>query len=99
MKIQKINEFYKKESTIINEGLYKTPTYKEKVFSSLIHLIMDDRGISEKSFDEVDRLIDNLREYFKEDKVNKVINEFEENGRRENYCAEFIYDTMIKNKK
>lgn len=99
MKVHKINEYYKEEESLtINEGLFKTPTYKEKVFSSLIHLIMDDKGISEKSFDEIDRLTDNLREYFKDVKVDNVVKEFEEEGRRENFCAEFIYDAMIKNK-
>jgi predicted metalloendopeptidase len=96
-----MNEYYKKEEPItINEGMsdiFKTPTYKEKVFSSLLNLMMDDQGISEKDFDSTDRLMNKLREFFKDEKVTNVINEFEEEGRRDNYCAEFIYDAMIKN--
>lgn len=101
MKVQKMNEYYKKEeSYIINEGLsdiFKPATYKEKVFGSLLHLMMDEQNISEKDFKRTDDLMDKLREFFKDDKVNNVINEFEEEKRRNNYCAEFIYDAMIKN--
>jgi hypothetical protein len=101
MIVQKLNEYYKKEEDIhiVSEGFkMKPPTYKEKVFSSLLHLMMDEQGISEKSFKETDNLIEKLKEFFKDEKVDNVINEFEEEGRRNTYCAEFIYDAMIKNK-
>ena len=42
--------------------------------------------------------MDKVKEFFKDEKVTNVINEFEEEGRRDNFCAEFIYDAMIKNK-
>jgi len=99
MKVQKLNEYYKEEESFtINEGIFKSPTYKEKVYSCLLHLMMDDQGISEKDFKSVDNLMDKVKEFFKDEKVTNVINEFEEEGRRDNFCAEFIYDAMIKNK-
>lgn len=100
MKVQKLKEYNKEENCVINEGLsdiFKPATYKEKVFSSLLHLMMDEQKISEKDFNRTDNLMDKLREFFKNDNVNNVINEFEEEERRDSYCAEFIYDAMIKN--
>ncbi len=99
MKVQKINEYNKTEEPyMINEGLFTPPTYKEKVYSSLLHLMMDDQGISEKDFKSVDNLMDKVKEFFKDEKVINVINQFEEEERRDTFCAEFIYDAMIKNK-
>jgi predicted metalloendopeptidase len=101
MKVQKLNEYNKNDETyVIQEGIsdiFKPATYKEKVFSSLLHLMMDEQSISEKDFKRIDVLMEKLREFFKDNRVNNVINEFEEEERRNSYCAEFIYDAIIKN--
>jgi hypothetical protein len=101
MKVQRLNEYYKEEETYrIDEGIFniKPPTYKERVISCLIHLMMEEQQVSEKDFKRTDSLIDEIKNFFVDnDRVNNVIKEFEEEGRRVNYCAEFIYDAMIKN--
>lgn len=104
MKVQKMNEYHKEEETYrIDEGMgnvfkYKPPTYKERVYNNLLHLMMEEQEISEKDFKRTDDLIDKLKTFFKEnERVDNVINEFEEEKRRPTYCAEFIYDAMIKN--
>ena len=100
--VQKINEYYKEEETYkIDEGIgsiFKPPTYKERVYSNLLHLMMEEQKVSEKDFERTDDLIDKIRTFFKDnERVDNVINEFEEENRRPTYCAEFIYDAMIKN--
>lgn len=99
MIIKKLNDF--EEIYSINENLsdiFKKPTYEEKVRSSLMYIIMEEKQISEKSFDRIDSLINHINEFFKNNnKVKDIIKEFEDKKSRNHYCAEFIYDNLIKN--
>ncbi len=95
MKIKRFNQINENISNI-----FKPLTYKELVSRSLLDIIMREKGISEKDFNRVDNLIKNIKDYFNNnDKIDNIIKNFEEKESRTEYCAEFIYDNIIKNNK
>lgn len=74
------------------------PTYSDKVKSSIIDIISNVKGISEKDFTTYDTLKERVeKELYHNDDVIEIINNFEEDEKRINYCAEHIYETYIKN--
>lgn len=95
MKIKRFDQLNEDISSI-----FKPYTYKELVSRSLLDIIMREKEISEKDFSRIDNLIKNINDYFNNnDKIDTIIKEFEEKQSRSEYCAEFIYDNIIKNKK
>ena len=57
-------------------------------------------GISEKSFSEYDRVITDVAEFFKNNKLaNNIINELEKSKSRPEYVAEKIYNEMFQSSK
>lgn len=82
-----------KENNIFNMEY----TYKKRVKSALLDIIMDVEGISEKSFKQVDDKIQYIKDIFVSNKqIENIINECESQNKRYKYCAEFIYENIIK---
>lgn len=82
MKIVKINEFF----------TFKEKTYNDKVIDHIISIICDENHISEKSFREVDTVIDMVKNFMLNINLNDLIETFEYNECRYQFCAEIIYD-------
>jgi len=94
MNINKFNEFNKLNEEITYEELgLKTPTYEDDVRSYVVDILMEVNHISEKSFEEVNKISKKVKEIFNEVyDIKKIINSFENNGSRIRFTAEYIYD-------
>ena len=68
---------------------------KERVKSDLISIIMEEEGVSEKSFSSVDKIISDVDKFYTEE-IFKISNEMYNQGKRTNYIAEFLYDEYYK---
>jgi hypothetical protein len=98
--IKKFNEYTTNES--FRDNLKDMPledmmnhksSYKDKVASSLIDIITNERGISEKSFSEYDNVIAEVDNFYNTNKeeLDDLLETFEINEYRNQYCAEKIY--------
>lgn len=94
--IQKFDNFISESlSSIFN----KEYTYKDKVASSLVNILMDVNGISEKSFSQVDNLIANVKDVLSNNqKAIEIILAYESDDKRPDFCAEMIYDMLLRKK-
>ena len=84
----------------VNENfdfIFKEPKYIDKVGSSLLSIIMNEERISEKSFKQVDEKMDFVNNLFHDEDIKEKINKFSDEGKRHDYCAEYLYDEYIKN--
>jgi hypothetical protein len=73
-------------------------TYKDGVKSALLNIIMEEEHISEKAFKLVDEKLKFIKDLFTNNKqIESIINECEAQDKRYKYCAEFIYENVIKN--
>jgi hypothetical protein len=66
-----------------------------KVKSGLMEILREESGISEKSFSEYQRVIDEVNNRFDDSMTNYSINEYR-NGKRIGYICELIYDQYFK---
>lgn len=66
-----------------------------KVKSGLIEILREEGGISEKSFSEYQKVIDEVNNRFDDSMTNYSINEYR-NGKRIGYICELIYDQYFK---
>ena len=95
--IQSLNEWYKypKNASIFNMPEY---TYIDKVFDNLLYIIMQEKGISEKSFKLVDDNKDYLEKFFDNNKEILIkIDRFSNENKRSEYCAEYLYSQYFQN--
>ena len=82
-----------KENNIFNTEY----SYKKLVKSALLNIIMDVERISEKSFKQVDEKIQYIKNIFENNRqIENIINDCESQSKRYKYCAEFIYENVIK---
>ena len=100
--IQKYGEF-------LNEGLFDKPKFDsiEDIFAyqrphqtnignQLLSILMEVRKVSEKAYESLNQLESELEElYAKNPAIETTIREFQEQGKRDAYCAEYIYDTYL----
>lgn len=69
--------------------------FKDQLKSILIHIIMEEKKISEKSFREVDKVVEDMNESITSEileEANKLYNE----DKRLNFIGEIIYDKYFK---
>lgn len=71
------------------------PEYKTRVKDSLVDIITNDRGISEKSFSEYDNVIKEVGMLKYDGEVGTWMEMYERKGSRPEYVAEKIYDEFI----
>jgi len=99
MKIKKysemINESFKdnKKGMGLHQLLNHKSSYKDLVYRKLYDVICDEDGISEKAFSALDELTETLEKFYEENKseLDSIIQKFEDENKRSNYCAEEIY--------
>lgn len=90
------NRLEKRKSNMVrlNENLFVEYSYKDRVSSDLKRVIMDIRGISEKSFSLLDELDIEIDDFCTED-IENIINDFEIKKYRSKFCAEFLYNKFF----
>lgn len=66
-----------------------------RIKSDIIEIIMDENSISEKSFNEYNKIIKLVEEKFNEDILSKAV-ELYNSGKRIKYIAEILYDEYFK---
>lgn len=95
MIIKKYNE--------LNENFYsyfgmKEPTFEDNIRSYVVEIVREVKHVSEKSFQQYDEIIKQVKDLFKSNtEIKKTINEFKEKGYRKQFIAEHIYENYIKN--
>ena len=78
-------------------SLFKEPSYAEKVKSSLLHILMDHKQVSEKSFNEVDNLSGTIDQLFTKSKeLRDYVDKCEKDEKRPSYTAENLFDQYKK---
>jgi len=78
---------------------FPVPEYKTKVKDSLVNIITNERGISEKSFSDYDSVIKEVGDYFKaNDEAVRLIDEFKNKNLRPEYAAEALFSKFETNK-
>lgn len=69
---------------------------KERVINSIIEIIREERGISEKSFKEYDEIINFVKDIFNNDMLERSSLLYKQ-GKRISYISEILYDESFKN--
>jgi hypothetical protein len=89
--IKSINEWYKQQDlTKITFSVEKT--YVDKVFDNLMDIICQEKGISEKSFKDIDNTRNYLESFFDNNsEILLEIDVFNSHKERTKYCAEYLY--------
>ena len=96
-----IDKYGDKLKTDKSWGDLKFPVseYKTRVKDFLVHIIMEDRGVSEKSFKAFDEIISEVKDFFiNNDAMTKLIKEYEAKKARPEYVAEKIYNEHYNTK-
>jgi hypothetical protein len=89
--------------SFINESIASifnyTKTYSDDVSRSLINIIMNANGVSEKDFSRVDGIMKNVKDLLSNnDDAKDIIAEFESEDKRVDFCAEYIYHYIVNKK-
>jgi hypothetical protein len=72
-------------------------TFVDDVFDQLVQIICDVNGISEKNFKDWDNTTKYVKGYF--DNNQEILLDIDKfNGRRKEFCAEYLYDKHFNNK-
>lgn len=66
--------------------------FKTNVKDSLVDIIMNNEGISEKNFTKVDETINKVKDFCKSKQIVDLINKYESKNVRPNYVAEIIFN-------
>jgi hypothetical protein len=97
----KINEGFKddKSGFSLEQLMDHTNSYKNNVRNDLHHIVCNTKGISEKSFTQLDELSNKLESFYENNKkdLDSIINEFNDNDYRSTFCAETIYSKYSDN--
>ena len=73
------------------------PTYADRVASALVNIMADEQGVSEKSFDAYDALLDQSRGIVEAN--SDLVAQFEAGNARTELCAEVLYGTVMASSK
>lgn len=95
---ESLNENYKENINSI-EDVFNIPyTYVDRCFDLLLDIICEEKGISEKSFNDIDKTKSYLESFFDNNKeILLEIDKFSNSNKRSKYCAEFLYDKYFNN--
>ena len=69
---------------------------KERVIDSIIEIIREERGVSEKSFKECDEIINFVKDRFDNDMLERSSVLYKK-GKRISYISEILYDESFNN--
>lgn len=94
MIIKKFNDMIFENKHPLEDLFNREYKYIDSVKSNLIDIITREHGISEKYFKGVDFVMELVDEILLSDIIKEDINEFEQDEKRSNYCAEMIYHTL-----
>ncbi len=90
-----LNESFRDDKTgmSLSDMMKHKSSYKDGVASSLMNIITRERGISEKSFSAWDEASAELDSFYETNKdvLDDLMENFEVNNWRKDYCAEKIY--------
>jgi hypothetical protein len=76
----------------MQELFSKRPSYKDQVACNLIDILMEVRGISEKSFSQLDDLFAEVENFWENNpSVRETVANFETNLKRPRLCAETLF--------
>lgn len=65
---------------------------KKDVLDGIVHIVMEERSISEKSFSQIDEVVDMIKLNLNPEIYN-VAEHLLQSGKRKNYIMEYLYDT------
>lgn len=88
---ENIENFIKDSEHPLFDIFNQKHTYGDKVKDSLVNIIMNEEGISEKSFGLVDEAINKAKFLIKSEEIQNLIKESEVDDKRAEYCAESIF--------
>lgn len=90
-----VNESFRddKSGMSLSDMMRHKASYRDGVACSLINIITNERGISEKAYSAYDAVMEEVDKFYDSNKeeLDALISEFEEGGKRKDYCAERIY--------
>lgn len=97
-----LNESFRdnKSGMALPEMMNHKSSYHDRVANHIIDIITNERGISEKSFRQYDEVIDEVENFYNNNKkeLDDVISIFINNNWRVNFCAEKIYADFFQTK-
>jgi hypothetical protein len=107
MSIKKFNEFHSinesfrddKKGMSLDDMMNHESSYKDRVACCLTDILTNERGISEKAFSAYDEVMKEVETFYESNKeeLDDLLNLFETNDWRKEYCAEKIYADYFKN--
>ena len=75
----------------------KTYTHEESLIQNVrdafVNILAEENNVSEKSFKQYDKIIEEAKELITDDVTNEVV-ELYSNGKRIKYIAEYLYDKL-----
>lgn len=96
IKFSKILENKDLSYSFFREEISHIDSLISNVRNSIIEIIREERGVSEKSFKQYDEIINFVKEKFNEEMKNESI-ELYNKGKRIDYIAEMLYDKYFNN--
>lgn len=79
---------------IFGEKYTHNETLKKKVIDGLVHILMEENKISEKSFNQIDEIVDEVREKIDDDILQNAENHLQ-SGKRMQLFYEILYDELF----
>ena len=95
-KFSKIVENKDLSYSFLGKNISHIDSLISNVIDSIIEIIREEKGVSEKSFKQYDEIINFVKEKFNEEMKNESI-ELYNNGKRIDYIAEMLYDKYFNN--
>lgn len=98
--IQELNENFKLVDLGNSRWFGSAPddSYKDRVKSMCIGIMMDETGTSEKSFSRIDRISEIYKKCANErsQEIDAIVHNCAARGMRAQLCAETVYDAVLK---
>lgn len=95
-KFSKIVENKDLSYSFLGKNVSHIDSLTSNIRNSIIEIIREEKGVSEKSFKQYDEIINFVKEKFNEEMKNESI-ELYNNGKRIDYIAEMLYDKYFNN--
>lgn len=81
--------------TIFGKEVSHEEELRSRIKSQIVHILMDEESVSEKSFGKVDDIVNRVNSLF-DNSMFLICEKMYSEGKRINYIAESIYDMYIK---
>jgi len=99
--IKKFEEYTLNENmgykTIFGKEVSHKEALEKSIRDNIIHIIMEERGISEKAFKTLDEVINEVKQLCKDNsEIYKKSEEYYQKGKRLKFLAEECYDKYYK---